>query len=218
MERFSTEGSFERMTWLAFCENGNGATQSTRWSWGIEQGWTPPAGIWRSSCQAFPFLLSGRKTLHFLPDAGTLPTIRHVGGGGCCRCPCRCRPNRTMITRRSLFWRGSLRPEDKYGKTWSRSKRCVRSGEDFGGERSIVIWTIVQSVTYRSKPRHPGGGRGAPIRIIRRCQTEGGSEPTAIVAAERKHGNSSARGLAGGSCPAPCVVQGDYQLKGVTSR
>lgn len=61
-------------------------------------------------------------------------------------------------------------------------------------------------------------GKGGANPYYRRCQTVGGSEPTAIVAAERKHGYSFARGLAGGSCPAPCVVQGDYQLKGVTSR
>ena len=209
MERFSTEGSFERMTWLAFCENGNGATQSTRWSWGIEQGWTPPAGIWRSSCQAFPFLLSGRKTPHFLPDAGTLPTIRRVGGGGCCRCPCRCRPNRTMITRRSLFWRGSLRPEDKYGKTWSRSKRCVRSGEDFGGERSIGIWTICSKCHLPFETTASRRGEGGANPYYPPLQTVGGSEPMATAAAERKHGNSSARGLAGGS---------STKLKGVTSR
>src|SRR5439155_8861778 len=134
---------------------------------------------------------------HSWPGGGTLPTTRRVGGGASCRCRCTCHPNRPMTTPRSLFWSDFWKHEDKCSKTWSRSRLRVRSGEDLSLERSIRIWTCARChLPFETTASRRGKGGANPYYPP--LQTVGGSKPTATAAAERKHGNSFARGLAGG--------------------
>ena len=77
-----------------------------------------------------------------------------------------------------------------------QAARKIWGGFEPGAEYTDLDLCKV-SPTVRNHGIQAGEG-GRQIRIIRRCQTVGGSEPTATAAAERKHGNSFARGLAGG--------------------
>ena len=76
-----------------------------------------------------------------------------------------------------------------------QAARKIRGGFEPGAEYTDLDLCKV-SPTVRNHGIQAGKGGANPYYPP--LQTVGGSKPTATAAAERKHGNSFARGLAGG--------------------